>query len=171
MANAALLREQVQTALGSRWEAAFGAKKQEFTEAIRSVVGEVPRGTLTEVSGAASSGRTTFLYALLAAVSGAQEFCALIDAEDAFDPSSAMAAGVRLSQVLWVRCGGNVEHALKAADLLSVAGAHPTFPILLEATRECINDVFDVPALRTVLADLRSRAVRVVPVDPSHPHH
>ena len=53
----------------------------------------------------------------------------------------------------------------KAADLLSVASRHPTFPILLETTRECINDVFDVPALRTVLADLRSRAVRVVPVD------
>jgi ATP-dependent Lhr-like helicase len=53
----------------------------------------------------------------------------------------------------------------KAADLLSVAANHPTFPILLEATRECVNDVFDVPALRTVLADLRSRAIRVVPVD------
>ncbi|MEY2404248.1 MAG: ATP-dependent helicase Lhr and Lhr-like helicase [Acidimicrobiaceae bacterium] len=57
----------------------------------------------------------------------------------------------------------------KAADLLSVAANHPTFPILLEATRECINDVFDVPALRTVLADLRSRAVRVVPVDTPRP--
>jgi ATP-dependent helicase Lhr and Lhr-like helicase len=53
----------------------------------------------------------------------------------------------------------------KAADLLSVAGNHPTFPILLEATRECVNDVFDVPALRAVLGDLRSRAVRVVAVD------
>jgi ATP-dependent Lhr-like helicase len=53
----------------------------------------------------------------------------------------------------------------KAADLLSVAAKHPTFPILLEATRECINDVFDVPALRTVLTDLRSRAITVVPVD------
>ena len=53
----------------------------------------------------------------------------------------------------------------KAADLLSVAGNHPTFPILLEATRECINDVFDVPALRTVLADLRARSIRIVPVD------
>src|SRR5207247_1918691 len=53
----------------------------------------------------------------------------------------------------------------KAADLLSVASKHPTFPVLLEATRECVNDVFDVPGLRTVLADLRSRAVRLVPVD------
>ncbi len=53
----------------------------------------------------------------------------------------------------------------KAADLLSVAGRHPTFPILLETTRECLNDVFDLPALRDVLRDLRSRAIRVVPVD------
>src|SRR4051795_8568994 len=53
----------------------------------------------------------------------------------------------------------------KAADLLAVASKHPTFPILLETTRECLNDVFDVPGLRTVLADLRARKVRVVPVD------
>src|SRR6185295_13365671 len=43
-------------------------------------------------------------------------------AEDAFDPESADAAGVRLSQVLWVRCGGDVEHALKAADMLAQGG-------------------------------------------------
>ena len=53
----------------------------------------------------------------------------------------------------------------RAADLLQVASRHPTFPILLETTRECLNDVFDLPALRRLLADLRSRAVRVVPVD------
>ncbi|MBA3907648.1 MAG: DEAD/DEAH box helicase, partial [Pseudonocardiales bacterium] len=53
----------------------------------------------------------------------------------------------------------------KAADLLTVAAKHPTFPILLEATRECVNDVFDLPALRQLLRDLRSRKVRVVPVD------
>jgi len=53
----------------------------------------------------------------------------------------------------------------KAADLLAVAAKHPTFPILLEATRECVNDVFDLPALRELLRDLRSRQVRVVAVD------
>ncbi|MCB1039578.1 MAG: winged helix DNA-binding domain-containing protein, partial [Acidimicrobiales bacterium] len=53
----------------------------------------------------------------------------------------------------------------KAADLLAVAAKHPSFPILLEATRECCNDVFDLPALRGLLRDLRSRKVRVVPVD------
>ena len=50
----------------------------------------------------------------------------------------------------------------RAADLLAVAAKLPDFPILLEATRECLNDVFDLPALREVLRDLRSRRVRVV---------
>ncbi len=53
----------------------------------------------------------------------------------------------------------------KAADLLAVAAKYPSFPILLEASRECVNDVFDVPALRSVLADLRSRKIKVRQVD------
>jgi ATP-dependent Lhr-like helicase len=53
----------------------------------------------------------------------------------------------------------------RAADLLSVASKYPTFPILLETSRECLQDVFDLPGLREVLANLRSRAVRVVSVD------
>jgi ATP-dependent Lhr-like helicase len=53
----------------------------------------------------------------------------------------------------------------RAADLLAVASKYPTFPILLETSRECLQDVFDVPALREVLGQLRSRAIRVVTVD------
>ncbi|MEX2292954.1 MAG: DEAD/DEAH box helicase [Acidimicrobiales bacterium] len=53
----------------------------------------------------------------------------------------------------------------RSADLLGVAGKYPSFPILLEATRECLNDVFDVPALTEVLRDLRSRRIRLVSVD------
>jgi ATP-dependent Lhr-like helicase len=53
----------------------------------------------------------------------------------------------------------------RAADLLEVAARYPSFPIVLEATRECLRDVFDLAALRSVLADLRSRRVRVVPVE------
>src|SRR5581483_10559148 len=40
----------------------------------------------------------------------------------AFDPVSAAASGVRLEKLLWVRCGHNAEHALKAADLLIQGG-------------------------------------------------
>ena len=53
----------------------------------------------------------------------------------------------------------------RAADLLAVAARHPTFPILLETSRECLQDVFDVPALRDVLGRLRSRTIRFVSVD------
>ena len=45
----------------------------------------------------------------------------------------------------------------RSADLLVAAAKHPTFPMLLETTRECLRDVFDVPALREVMTDLRSR--------------
>ena len=53
----------------------------------------------------------------------------------------------------------------RAADLLAVAARYPSFPILLEATRECVNDVFDLPALRQIMTDLRSRRIRTVAVD------
>jgi ATP-dependent Lhr-like helicase len=53
----------------------------------------------------------------------------------------------------------------KAADLLTVAARHPRFPILYETTREILTDVFDVPALRELLGDLRARRVRAVPID------
>ncbi len=53
----------------------------------------------------------------------------------------------------------------RAADLLGVAARYPDFPILLETTRECLNDVFDLPALREVLTDLRSRQVKMVAVE------
>ena len=53
----------------------------------------------------------------------------------------------------------------RGADLLAVASRHPTFPILLEATREVLRDVFDVPGLKDVLGDIRARRVQIVPVD------
>jgi ATP-dependent Lhr-like helicase len=53
----------------------------------------------------------------------------------------------------------------RGADLLQVAMAYPDFPILLEATRECVRDVFDVPGLKQVLGDLRARKIRMVAVD------
>jgi ATP-dependent Lhr-like helicase len=53
----------------------------------------------------------------------------------------------------------------RAADLLAVASKYPTFPILLETSRECLQDVFDVPALKEVLAQLQSRRIRLVHVD------
>jgi ATP-dependent Lhr-like helicase len=53
----------------------------------------------------------------------------------------------------------------KSADLLAVASRYGSFPILLETYRECLRDVFDLPALVSLMRDVRSRKVRVVAVD------
>jgi len=84
--------------------------------------GGLPRGSLTEIFGPASSGRTSLLVSVLAQATGRQEVCAVVDSSDAFDPASAAEAGVDLDRLLWVRCAGHPEHALKAADLLANAG-------------------------------------------------
>ncbi|HEY6680241.1 MAG TPA: crosslink repair DNA glycosylase YcaQ family protein, partial [Actinomycetota bacterium] len=53
----------------------------------------------------------------------------------------------------------------RSADLLGQAGRYPGFPMLLETTRECVRDLFDVPALREVMGDLRARTTRLVAVE------
>ena len=57
----------------------------------------------------------------------------------------------------------------RAADLLAVASRYGSFPVLLETYRECLRDFFDMPALVTTLADVRSRKVRVATVDSDKP--
>ena len=53
----------------------------------------------------------------------------------------------------------------RAADLLKVASGYGSFPILLETYRECLRDVFDLPGLVGLMADVRARRLRVVQVD------
>ncbi|PRY02646.1 ATP-dependent helicase [Allonocardiopsis opalescens] len=53
----------------------------------------------------------------------------------------------------------------RSAQLLQVASGFPEFPIVLEAVRECLRDVFDVPALEALMRDIAARRVRVVEVE------
>ncbi|HEY3753373.1 MAG TPA: ATP-dependent helicase [Pseudonocardiaceae bacterium] len=53
----------------------------------------------------------------------------------------------------------------RSAQLLSVASQYERFPVVLEAMRECIQDVYDVPGLRELMSDVRARKVRVVEVE------
>ncbi|HEX2072350.1 MAG TPA: DEAD/DEAH box helicase, partial [Geodermatophilus sp.] len=52
----------------------------------------------------------------------------------------------------------------RAAQLLGVAGDFSSFPITLEAAREVLQDVYDVPGLVELMRDVRARRVRVVDV-------
>ncbi|MFC5998974.1 ATP-dependent helicase [Quadrisphaera sp. GCM10027208] len=57
----------------------------------------------------------------------------------------------------------------RAAQLLEVASRYPSFPIVLEAVREVLQDVFDVPGLVALMRDLAARRVRVVEVTTDQP--
>ena len=127
---------------------------------------DFPRGRISEITGARSSGRTSVLHALLAASTGRGEFAALVDTKDAFDACSAAAVGVELSKLIWVRCGGNAEHALRAADLLIHAGGFGVVALdLAEVVPAALNRipatawfrfrraVESTPTILTVVAD------------------
>lgn len=57
----------------------------------------------------------------------------------------------------------------RSAHLLGVAAHYPEFPIVLETVRECLQDVFDLPGLREVLAGVAERQIRVVDVETATP--
>ena len=80
------------------------------------------RGSIVELYGLRSSGKASLLVHILAQATRRGEICAVIDCQDSFHPVWASAAGVRLENLLWVRCRRNVEHAIRAVDLLLHAG-------------------------------------------------
>jgi ATP-dependent Lhr-like helicase len=57
----------------------------------------------------------------------------------------------------------------RSADLLKVASRYPSFAILLETYRECIRDIFDLPALTDILRRIERGAIRVTTLDSNKP--
>lgn len=88
--------------------------------------GGLRRGHLSEIAGAASTGRTRLMAQMLAAATARGEAVALVDATDTFDPAGADACGVALAQLLWVRPqparADDHGRALKACSLILQAG-------------------------------------------------
>ncbi|MEU4775086.1 DEAD/DEAH box helicase [Micromonospora sp. NPDC023644] len=68
----------------------------------------------------------------------------------------------RRRQPLW-------QQRQRAAQLLDVAREYADFPVTLEAARECLQDVFDQPALAQLMRDLAARKVRLVEVETPQP--
>src|ERR1700733_4090009 len=68
----------------------------------------------------------------------------------------------RMRTALW-------EQRKRAADLLAVAARFSSFPILLETYRECIRDVFDLPALTSILAGVQRGSIRVTNLESNRP--
>ncbi|MHA3023304.1 ATP-dependent helicase [Mycobacterium sp. BMJ-28] len=57
----------------------------------------------------------------------------------------------------------------RAAQLLDVARKYPDFPIVLETVRECLQDVYDVPALTDLMSRIAQRRIRLVDVETTAP--
>jgi hypothetical protein len=124
-----LSKAELESALARRFGSSVRFHEKPEPQLVPSGIAEVdamaggfPRGGITEIFGPASSGRTSLMLSALAAATSRDEICALVDTNDAFSPAAAAAAGVALDRLLWVRCGGNANNALKSLDLLLQGG-------------------------------------------------
>ena len=147
----ATLRSQIEADLRGRVASPFAYRDRNAFELVSTgvpemdaLVGGLPRGAMTEICGAACSGRTSLLLSALASRTAEGEACALVDARDSFDPLTGNVAGIALGKLLWVRCQ-NIEQALRATDLLIQAGGFGMVAV----------DLSDVP----------TRTVRQVPLN------
>lgn len=102
-------------------------------EVDRLLGGGWPQGKVGELLGPVSSGRTGIAMATVAAATRRGEVAAWVDPADAFDPASAVAAGVVLSRVLWVRPQA-LEDGVRAAELVLAAGGFTV--LVLDAAGE-----------------------------------
>lgn len=148
MNTAAALRLQIEDALATRFPAALTPVARTIREVAATGIpaadtqleGGLPVGAISELVGPECSGRTSLALAFVARRAAGGQVCAWIDADDTFDPESAAASGVRLRQLLWVRCRDaankvtvnrwkndekpwtRLDQALRATDLLLQAG-------------------------------------------------
>lgn len=142
MSTAAAIRLQVETKLASRVPAALALKIKQAPELFSTGIadidallgGGIPRSSVTEISGTASSGKTSFALATVAAITQLGNACAWVDVNDTLSPESAAAAGIELNRLLWLRMSSErrenpadrpwsrLEQAMSATDLLLQAG-------------------------------------------------
>jgi hypothetical protein len=158
MWSAVSLRTQIESELEARIPSALTPKLRPVQQCISCGIKDIDRlevfrrGTLVEICGASSSGRTTLLNGLLSRCTSAGEAAAILDVSDSFDPVSASQIGVLLSELLWVRCGAVQKHGrplsaleqgLRAAELLLHSGG---FGLLALDLANCpVKDVRQIP--------------------------
>lgn len=149
MPTAAALRLEIEHALENRFPSALTPVPRTIRDIASTGIAEVdsllgggiPVGAISELTGHQSSGRTSLALSIVAQRTKAEQVCAWIDADDAFDPESAAASGVSLDHLLWVRCHdrlprnlatksysskkslwSRLDQSLRATDLLLQAG-------------------------------------------------
>ncbi|HEY4381407.1 MAG TPA: ATPase domain-containing protein [Acidobacteriaceae bacterium] len=142
MGAAAAIRVEIEAKLAQRVPAALTLKIKQAPELFSTgmaqvdamLSGGIPRGSITELAGAASTGKTSFGLSAIASITQLGNACAWVDVSDALSPESAAAAGVELKRLLWLRMSperrakmadkpwSRLEQALKSTDLLLQTG-------------------------------------------------
>lgn len=125
MPAAAALRIQIEHALERRFPSALSPAAKTIREVVpvgipeadKLLDGGLPIGAISELTGPASSGRTSVALSFIAQRIAEGRVCAWVDANDAFDPESAAANGVNLHQMLWVRCQDQATTSQAAARI------------------------------------------------------
>jgi hypothetical protein len=153
--SASALRIQIEHTLERRFPAALTPQPRAIRETASIGIAEVdaltdgglPVGAISEVTGPESSGRTSLAHAFVAQRTQEDRVCAWVDVHDAFDVETAAANGVRMKQLLWIRCRNTaarskdgarpwtrLDQALRATDLLLQAGGFSALVLDLGST-------------------------------------
>ncbi len=112
MPSSAAIRQQIESDFQQRYPSVLTHASRSIRETATTGIAEIdnlldgglPVGAISEITGSASSGRTSIALAFLARRTQDGNVCAWIDASNAMDPESAAANGISLKHLLWIRC-------------------------------------------------------------------
>src|SRR6201987_685611 len=174
MPSSAAIRQQIESDFQNRYPSVLTPSTRSIREVAGTGIpqieklldGGLPVGAISEITGQASSGRTTISMAFLARRTQGGSVCAWIDTRDSVDPESAAANGISLKHLLWVRCGNTpfkkpspavrckpsdkkqqswtrLDQAIRSTDLLLQAGGFAA--IVLDLADEAIEHTRRIP--------------------------
>jgi hypothetical protein len=173
MQSSAALRLKIESDLQHRYPAALTPAPRTIREVAATGIasiddlleGGLPVGAISELTGPASSGRTTIALAFVGGRTRDSSVCAWVDAGDTLDPESVAANGICLQHLLWVRCTDvpdkkqassqrnkfkkhtqpwtRLDQAISATDLLLQAGGFAS--IVLDIGNEAIEHGRRIP--------------------------
>ena len=181
-ASAALLKREIEAKLANRIPAALSPVAQQAprlhplgnARLDTLLGGGLPLGSVCEITGPDGCGHTSIALSLLAAAS-AEGACACIDVSDTLSPESAAAAGVELSNLLWVRFAIACQPQFSSIKPQSKpfqtnGGSHRPIHGGCGSSHPRGETKGLAPALEQMLFDKEERRKRKMEGTPSHPN-
>ena len=178
MASATQLRQQIDSALALKSSARLALAPRlvspgfdtGYTSLDAILRGGLPLAGTTEILGSRSSGRTTLAMAYLAERTREGHICAWIDVAGDLYPEAALADGVDLDRVLWIRCSGTSEPVITpTVPLLAQSTPSPTLHLVATAFPPAKPDLRPYNPTRSRTVGTPGAANRPLAASPSTP--